>query len=477
MNIKNILIIIMTLTIVGCNSGTGTAGGSESNIDPNLTKLTPLRINVQSESGSLVDKNQTIDVREFALSPLVNITYTNNQPFNIKLQVADSWLIESNGANGCGPVGVQQGCPLIKVMDNYGKYKNECKNYVELVNILQPGGSCIQSIRVINGWNFTSSESLKFSSPGAAYSYQPESWTILKPYTESIPLTLLIGVTQNLGDVGGFNYYMRMLPTPDSNCFYRNIPYMNSAVGKYKITYNDTNNTASLGSTPESIIQAPYAGTQTVLVGVATTGDPIGNSQATTPYLQNYINKIEYGIGTPDILASYDDMFIGLDGNNYAVNGQSTVAGMFGGKAIAIIDPDSSVINNVLTMGKNSALQVTLEGNIISSNSTDEIYCYMKNQAYKRVKMDTTHPAWSSAVTGLFYPIGNRVYTLLVDSRMWVAINGSACTLDWDDIRSITPYGAYYGAANYQIFTANNRALYGVWDTGQVLYYPYSVKN
>lgn len=212
------------------------------------------------------------------------------------------------------------------------------------------------------------------------------------------------------------------------------------------------------------------------MVGIVNNGNPIGVYETSMPNLLNYINSIEYGVGTPEVLNAYDDMFVGLDGYNYAVNSQTNTAGLFSGKNIAIINSESSAIMSLISLPGNTMLQVTPEGNIVSSTNTDELYCYMKNNSYARVKMDISRPAWASSALGIFYPIGNKLYTQLANNRMWVAIDGANCKLDWSDIRSILMSGTYSGAT-YQISTTNNRVLYGIWDAGGVLYYPYPAKN
>ncbi|RTL12460.1 MAG: hypothetical protein EKK54_04310 [Neisseriaceae bacterium] len=467
--IKKLLIIIVTvIAIVGCNGGGGN-GDNPSPAPSPTSVLTPLNITIQSESKNLVTNNHTIDVRQFGIDPVINITYTNNQIFPINLQVANSWFIESNGMNGCGELGVQRNCPKINVIYGYGKYINECDSYVSHNNLLQPGESCIQSLRIINGWNFTSSELLNFGGYAAGYYYLPEGWS-KGGFYESLPLTLQIGITRNIGSIGTYDVNNRML-TNDGTYFYRTITNTNGVLGKYKVTYDDNNRTATLNTVPESTIAKPYAGNNTSLVGIANNGNPIGNSNDTTNYLQNYINGINFAYGTPAVAAGYDDMLVGLDGNNYAVNGQSTLAGTFNGNNIAQFNSNNSTYSAVLPLIMSSLVQVTQEGNIVTANG-NQLSCYMKNQSYAKVPMNLNTPNWAGPIIGTLYQLGNRIY--VSTDGMWVAINGSNCSLDWSDIRSFSVNGDYYGASNYQIFTKNSRVLYGIWDDGSVLYYPYS---
>ncbi len=467
------IIVTAGVILVGCNGGGSGGGGSSPTPGPNPQPLTSLGVVVSPAVGSLIDGS--IDAREFAISPVVNITYTNNEAFTVVLR-ADTNFPSSPD---CGIPNSGNICPQIISFPDYAKYSNQCNSNTGQTTTLQPGQSCIQSFRVKNGWNFTSSEKLLFTDNGGYSYYKVNEPT--RSGAGKINLSALIGITQDLGEVGGFNYYMRMLPTPDANYFYRIIPNTNGNLGKYQITYNDTNHTAVLNITPVSTVPIPYQRViQTALVGIANNGDPIGVYGAATPNLVNYVNSIEYGVGDPEVLNGYDDVFLGLDGNNYAVNGTNSGGAFFTGDTIASLVPGSNVITHLPVPKISGNYLVTQEGNIVYSGANQ--YCYMKSTGYTQQVVNLgTAPKWIdlSGTNHNIYAIGNKVYMFFLTTSgtgYWFGINGGNCSVNWDDTRTIL-LQSYYGAANYGIYTNNNRVLYGIWDTGHVLYYPYPPVN
>ncbi len=493
---KKVLVVIFSICcLISCNSGVGGSGGGNNPNPPSPQTLTSLNVNVRPEQDKFFYQNSTtsieslppyglpgqvvkasVDAREFMVDPVVNITYTNTESFPIILSVGGNGIIPD-----CGIPNNNNICPFISNIPNYSKYSNQCNSYPGQTNRLTPGQSCIQSLRIYNGWNFTNSEVLHFTDV-MGYGYNNE----MNPEQRGggvINIDVLVGITQNLGKVdntGGISLYSKMLPTPDANYFYRLIPNANGSIGKYQITYNDTNRTATLNTTPVAIISKPYAGSNTMLVGIANNGDPIGNSQDTTPYLQNYINKIEYGWGTPEVAPGYDNMFVGLDGNNYAVNGDNAGGNFYTGDTLATFEPNATTITKVSIPQISGNYLVTEEGTVIYTGAQQ--YCYIKSSDYIQQSINFGNaPEWVdlTKATHDIYEIGNKVYMLFATTDGfgdWFAINGTDCSINWDDARRLL-LQSYYGAGNYGIYTNNNRVLYGIWDNGRVLYYSYPPIN
>lgn len=195
--------------------------------------------------------------------------------------------------------------------------------------------------------------------------------------------------------------------------------------------------------------------------------------------LVNQINGIQYGLYTPEINPGYDNMFVGLDGNNYAVNGDNAGGSFYTGDTVATFTANATTIPSLPLAKLSGNYLVTKEGNVIYSGANQ--YCYIKSQGYKPSSIQLgTIPHWiESQTVHMLYQLGKRIYMSFGSTSgpgYWFGINGSNCSIDWDDVRTIL-IDAYPGKSNYGIYTNNYRVLYGIWYTGEVLYYPYPPLN
>lgn len=499
---KKGFIFLLSVLMVGCGSGSSGGGGGGNDPNPSNKKImTSLKVEVRPEkdkffyeSSYITIKNippygtaaqivhASVDAREFMVDPVINITYTNMESFPI---ILFSGIAFDPGIE-CGATNLPGTCPSLSELYSYDKYHNHCNSDSGKTTRLAPKESCIESIRLHNGLNFTSSEHFYFHSDWVGYSYYNENDR--KHSGEGrVDFDVLVGITQDLGKVhnsSGIAPHLKMIPTQDFNYFYRIVPYENGSIGKYEITYDDVNHTATLNKTPIAMIEIPYPNDETLLTGIANNGDPIGYAQGLPPtYLQNYINKINYAWGTPDIAPSYNEMFVGLDGNNYAVNKGNENGNFYTGTVIATFTPNDSHIKKLPiypTIG--SYFLVTREGNVIASNSIDKVLCFIKSKGYEKQFLNLDNiPKWvrsEESNARKIYQFGNKVYVSFSDeggNGEYFAINGVNCTVDWDDARHL-PTNLDQGDT-FGIHTNNKRVLYGIWETGRVLYYPYPPVN
>lgn len=503
---KRELILLVSALMVGCGGVGGdegsNSGGGGDNPDPSNKKImTSLKVEVRPEqdkffyeSSYITIKNMppygraaqivhaSVDAREFMVSPVINITYTNMESFPIIL-FSDT---ASYPGIDCGATHLPGTCPDFSELNNYDKYPNRCNSYPGKTTRLAPKESCIESIRLHNGVNFTSSEHFYFHNDYNGYLYYNEN-DRKQSGDGFIDFDVLVGITQDLGKVhnsSGIAPSLKMLPSLDFNYFYRIVPHTNASVGKYEIIYDDVHHTAILNKTPIAMIETPSPGGNTDLVGIANNGDLIGNAQDLPPtYLQNYINKINYAWGTPDIAPGYDDMFVGLDGNNYAVNYGNEYGNFYTGTVLATFTPNEPYMNKLpikTTIG--SYFLVTKEGNVIASNSIDGVLCFIKSKGYEKQSLNLDNiPKWirpDEKNPRKIYQFSNKVYVFFSDdggNAEYFAINGADCTVDWDDARHL-PVNLDQGDT-FGIHTNNKRVLYGIWETGRVLYYPYPPVN
>ncbi|RTL11763.1 MAG: hypothetical protein EKK54_06100 [Neisseriaceae bacterium] len=470
--LKQLSIATAAILIVACNGGGSSGNNPSPEPSPTPTPLNSLTVTIMQESNPVT--NNTIDMRDFAISPIVNIVYTNTESFPIVLRTDVNF-----DNSGCG-VSTPAECPSLEQITAELNLPNRCANVGQTVT-LNSGDYCIQSFRANSGWNFTNSESLLFVPTGL-----PEPDGSRPPvylyYNQNNPsqkgkgtfnLTLLVGITQNLGQIGTVNPGARLIPDNSSNYVYRNILDGSGNVGKYSITYDDVNHTAAFNTTPETAIPYPYPVSEgDNFVGIANNGDLIGSQWNVNTWLVNFTNKIQYGMYSPQVSNGYNDMFVGLDGENYAVNLGLWGYGSYSGTKIATFNPNESAIPDISAITESGNFAVTREGNIIVASGGKYYYCYMKSNAYSKKVLGTNTPSWITEAFGTVLVIGNKVYAGYRDSgysNYYFGVNGNDCTIDWSDARRLV--------GNNTLYTKNNRVLFTNDGIGGLYYYPYSPNN